>query len=141
RVQTQQGSPSKVIESVKEELGNSQPELVALIQKGIDSSQEDDETAIRSYGEKKTFGNNTIFTGKACPIAGALPASIHFIIKYENDIEDGLIKDVAVGGDQAARNLVIASVLGSQQNAKVPERWSQKLTKYQEIERIIDSLQ
>ncbi|ORX81146.1 ADP-ribosylglycohydrolase [Basidiobolus meristosporus CBS 931.73] len=141
RVQTQQDSPSKVIKAVKEEYGSSQPELISLIQKGIDSVSEDDETAVRSFGEKKTFGSNTIYTGKACSIGGALPASVHFILKYEDNLERALIQDVAVGGDQAARNLVIASVVASQKSAQLPERWTRKLSKLQEIEKLISSLQ
>jgi ADP-ribosylglycohydrolase len=61
--------------------------------------------------------------GLACDVAQAFPATLALALLYPTDLENGLIENVMVGGDSAARGLALGMLLGAREGARVPERW------------------
>ena len=72
------------------------------------------------------FKANTppIKVGKASPTEGALPGALYFALKYASSLEEALIANAGVGGDSAARGIVIGMLLGAVHGpAGLPARW------------------
>ncbi len=61
----------------------------------------------------KNFNGNNFYTAKACGFRGALPSVVYFVAKYETDYANALIQNTGVGGDSAARGLLIGAILGA----------------------------
>ena len=69
-----------------------------------------------------------IKVGKASPTEGALPSSLYFALRYEHSLEAALVANANVGGDSAARAVVIGMLLGALHGSKgaeavLPKRW------------------
>jgi ADP-ribosylglycohydrolase len=76
-----------------------------------------------------------------CAVAAAFPATVHFIAKFEDRLEEGLIENVLAGSDSAGRGLLAGLVLGAHGGqAALPERWRQALNARPEIERMLARL-
>jgi ADP-ribosylglycohydrolase len=95
-------------------------ETKKLIQAGIDAAKsgKSDEEAIRSLGEKKTFGPPdhpvTVYTAKACDYSGSIPSTVYFLVKYSNTTtEEAISASAMVGGDNCARGLLIGTIFGA----------------------------
>jgi len=72
--------------------------------------------------------------GLSCTAVGAFPAALHFVVKYEHDLETALIENVLVGGDSASRALVIGLLLGAYHgDPAIPQRWCDTLAAKDEI--------
>lgn len=62
--------------------------------------------------------------GQSCNIRSALPAVMHLIAKYPDDLETALIESTAAGGDSAGRNLAVGMILGAALGPEaIPRRW------------------
>jgi len=135
-------TPVHAIEEVTKLLASKYPDIQALVQKGLDSKDTDDETAIRSFGEEKTYGTNKIFTGKACAYEGSLPGTVHFVARYESlGVEPALVANVGVGGDSAARGMLIGALLGAYHGpSAIPARHLSKIRQYEHIQNLLASL-
>ena len=79
-------------------------------------------------------------TGKASPTEGALPSSIYFALKYQNDLEAALIANANCGGDSAARGIVIGMLLGSSNKIPADHRWRAGLTALPHVQEQLDFL-
>eukprot|EP00741_Cyanophora_paradoxa_P023375 tig00000254_g22581.t1 len=88
-----------------------------------------DEEAVTSLGPVKEFApGKKVAVAKACNADYAIPATVYFIVKYENApdaLKAALVANTAVGGDNAARGMLIGLVLGARQGpaAAVPTEW------------------
>jgi ADP-ribosylglycohydrolase len=51
--------------------------------------------------------------GLGCPIPSALPVTLMLLDRYADDFELALVENVMVGGDSAARGLVLGMILGA----------------------------
>lgn len=51
--------------------------------------------------------------GQMCDAAAALPATVHLIARYPDNLENALVENVMAGGDSAARGMLAAMVLGA----------------------------
>jgi ADP-ribosylglycohydrolase len=79
--------------------------------------------------------------GQMCEIDAAFPATIHIVMKYENDFKHGMIENVMAGGDSAGRGLLAGMLLGAQGGMDaVPERWLKELTFYDRITAALERL-
>jgi ADP-ribosylglycohydrolase len=62
--------------------------------------------------------------GQSCSTAQGLPVVLSLALRFENEPETALIENVELGGDSAARGLVLGLLLGSAQTENfLPARW------------------
>ncbi|MCP4717208.1 MAG: ADP-ribosylglycohydrolase family protein [Deltaproteobacteria bacterium] len=75
-----------------------------------------------------------------CEIDAAFPATIHLIVKYEDDLRKGLIRNVMAGGDFAARGMIAGMVLGARLGMdSIPDEWLADLKAREEIEGLLEN--
>lgn len=91
--------PTRVLAAVLSDMGDDW--LTRRCEAGLQTTDMDDVQAV-AYG-----------FGSACYIRCSLPSIVHFIAKYEGAADPliALVEDNAVGGNTAARNMVIALIL------------------------------
>jgi hypothetical protein len=86
-----------------------------------------DDAAVTSMARLWDVGRSEpIKVGKASPTEGALPSALYFALRYSHSLEEALIANANVGGDSAARGMVIGMLLGAAHGdaeAAVPARW------------------
>lgn len=76
--------------------------------------------------------------GQMCEIAAALPATIHLIDKYQDDLKEALVQNIMAGGDSAARGMAVGMVLGAHGGLKaIPEDWLLDLKRLKKIEKAL----
>ena len=102
-----------------------------------------DDVAITSLARLWEVGKDEpIKVGKASPVEGALPASIYFALRYQDSLEEALIANANVGGDSAARGIVIGTLLGAVHGeAAVPERWLKTLNALPRVRALLEQLE
>jgi len=62
--------------------------------------------------------------GLSCDMSGALPLALGLAVRLENDPPKALITNALLGGDSAARGLIIGLLLGARHGVKAwPETW------------------
>ena len=77
--------------------------------------------------------------GQMCEIDAALPATIHIILKYEDDFKRGMVENVMAGGDSAGRGMLAGMMLAAHGGmAAIPDEWVSGLSHH---DRIIASLE
>ena len=102
-----------------------------------------DDTAITSLARLWDVGKEEpIKVGKASPTEGALPAALYFAVRYEHDLEAALIANANVGGDSAARGIVIGMLLGAAHGEEaIPARWLAGLRALPRVRELLRSLE
>jgi len=115
-----------------------------LVNSGLNSASESDSDYIHGLGEVKTFGSNKIYTGLSCSINFGVPAYVHYLVKYSNEIPStAVIHDINLGGNNAARSIAIATSLisykGINNDSKFKE-WINGLKKKREIEQLLSQI-
>lgn len=95
-----------------------------------------DDVAITSLGRLWEVGKSEpIKVGKASPTEGALPAALYLALKYENSLPEALIANAGLGGDSAARGIVIGTLLAAQHGlSQVPAEWLSGLNARPKVE-------
>lgn len=79
--------------------------------------------------------------GKASPVEGALPAALYFTLRYQHSLERALIANANVGGDSAARAMVIGTLLGAiHGETSIPARWTRALNALPHVNALIARL-
>lgn len=81
-----------------------------------------------------------IKVGKASPTEGALPSALYFSLRYADSLEKALIANANVGGDSAARGIVIGMLLGAahaDEPDAIPERWMATLNARPHVEALL----
>ncbi|WP_319370427.1 ADP-ribosylglycohydrolase family protein [uncultured Ilyobacter sp.] len=71
--------------------------------------------------------------GQSCSIEGAFPATILLILKYVDDYEQGMIKNVMAGGDSAARGLIAGMIIGAYSESTIPKRWLKEMSSIERV--------
>lgn len=96
---------SDVSDAIKAALRNKDllPEFREAVEKGVASAHET---------EKSTIEIIAAF-GPACSAEGAIPSTVHILVRYDGNITEGLKRNIASGGDNAARGSVVGSILGA----------------------------
>ena len=74
----------------------------------------------RSLDSRQTIAD----FGQMCEIEAAFPATIHLIVKYEDNFKQAMIANVMAGGDSASRGMLTGMVLGAYHGMTgIPESW------------------
>ncbi|ACN16844.1 DraG2 [Desulforapulum autotrophicum HRM2] len=112
--------PIKAFERALEKMPEAQ-KIQALVQTGLESRSQDTRKAIARMGQM-------------CAIEGALPATIHLIAKYENNLKEALIENIMAGGDSSARGILTGFVLGCYKGIDtLPKQWLADMTAHEKI--------
>lgn len=73
--------------------------------------------------------------GQMCSVEAALPGVIHLVAKYETDMSEALVQNVMAGGDNAARGMLVATLLGAHGGgAGISKTWLEDLNARARIE-------
>lgn len=110
---------TKNIQTLKEKY----PTLQAWIDAGVNSKENDTFTTIREFGP-------------ACGIDGGFAGVIH-LLSLEDDFKTVMQKNAKAGGDNSARGMVVAMILGAQKNYTPCEKW---INDIKEIDAIRENL-
>lgn len=94
------------------------------------------ELSAKNYSDFEIVGG--VFTS-ACYITGSWPSVLYFAFKYCGDVEQALIANTNVGGDNVHRGAVLGTILGLVSNKNVQD-WYQNLTDNEELNKEIASL-
>jgi len=95
--------------------------LKDAITAGLESKDMDTRQAILDFGQM-------------CAFEAALPATIHIIAKYENNLKQALVENIMAGGDSAARGLLVGFILGCYHGSQqIPKTWLADMAAYDEI--------
>jgi len=105
------------------------PPFAEQINDGIESASADTRSAIAAFGQM-------------CEIKAALPATIHLIAKYENDLKQALVENVMAGGDSASRGMIAGLVLGAYRGVEtLPNEWFTELKQHRHITQMLNKIQ
>lgn len=102
-----------------------------------------DDIAITTMSRLWDVGKSEpIKIGKASPTEGALPSAMYFALKYKDNFEDALIANANVGGDSAARGIVIGMLLGASKSwfLDSSHRWMTGLNALPRVQVLMDAL-
>jgi ADP-ribosylglycohydrolase len=96
------------------------------VKEGLESKDTDSLQAVRRFGQ-------------TCHSEQAFPDVIHFIARYESDLEEALVRSAMAGGDSAGRGLLIGMILGAHLGkAAIPERWIAAMRKTERIQELLE---
>lgn len=131
--------PSYILPQVAKELEHSYPEAIALVNKGIQGQSLTTEEFAQGLMPAKVYGETTVYPGKACGVAGALPVVVQVVLRGEKgSLLDALVVNALVGGDTAARGMCIAMLLAK--NA-IPQALLEQIKVYPQIKEKIAQLE
>jgi len=96
-----------------------------------------DDLAMTSMARLWDVGKSEpIKVGKASPTEGVLPSSVYIILKYQDNLMEGLKANAMVGGDNASRAVAIGLVLGAYHGAAaIPEEFRTQLKNWKQAEK------
>ena len=95
------------------------PDLRNWIDQGVASAEDDAFDAIREFGP-------------ACGVDGGFAGVVHLLSRKE-DFTSVMQKNAKAGGDSAARGMVVAMILGAQDDCVVNEKWTNQINKIEKI--------
>lgn len=120
-------TPTAAIRTVIDESPDSP--VVALVRAGLES------TTLGTRDAAKRFG-------QGCGTKSALPLAVHLIATYEGSLRNALVENVGVGGDSAARGMVVGMVLGAFHGRDaIPDEWIEEMRAYREISTLLEDLE
>lgn len=106
-----------ILESILKLKGQYDEIFAQMIQKGIDSKDEDSFKAIRGFGP-------------ACDIDEGLSGVIHLLVKYDN-LKEMIINNAKAGGDSSARGMIATVIFIANKNInQLPNEWLNLNTKF-----------
>ena len=76
--------------------------------------------------------------GPACGIDGGFAGVIH-LLSLEDDFKTVMQKNAKAGGDSSARGMVVAMILGAQDDCIAHEEWMNEMNLLKEIREHIDA--
>ena len=117
-------APSLVVKSLEKEFENNRW-LHREIENAIKSVPVDTRKAIKELGQ-------------SCDTSEAFAATLHLILKYENDFKTAMIENVKAGGDSAVRGALAGMVIGASVGfEKLPKDWLLTMKSTKKIESLI----
>ena len=99
------------------------PDLLAWIDQGVNSKNDDSFNTIREFGP-------------ACGINGGFAGVIH-LLSLQDEFKTVMQKNAKAGGDNSARGMVVAMILGSQDDFTLPKEWMNKMNAIGEINKYL----
>ena len=148
-------NPKDAIEEVAVFMGGFIQEKVAIaIEKVKEANDEKsnlynekfcDDLALTSMAKLWDVGRSEpIRVGKASPTEGTLPGAVYFILKYyqqEDALNQALVANTMVGGDNASRAIAIGMVLGAYKGINaIKTKWLNSLEQYNYCEELLNTL-
>jgi ADP-ribosylglycohydrolase len=120
-------SPSVAIaETTEEKYANSV--IAEWVEEGLRSRGMESVSAIAGFGQ-------------SCHTPDAFPGVIHLIVRYETELKEALVQAVMAGGDNAARGMMVATVLGAYLGEDhFPQQWLTELKQAEEIRSLLDRI-
>lgn len=102
--------------------------IPGLIEDGLASAQADTRQTIADFGQM-------------CETEVALPATVHLIVKYEDNLKEALIENVMAGGDSSARGMLAGMILGAHHGKQaIPDSWLSELRSYDQAVKLMSNL-
>jgi ADP-ribosylglycohydrolase len=115
-------TPRKGLDKIK---GNFSETINSDLEKAISMLSDDPDSAISNFGQ-------------SCNSDHAFPASVYYILKFQEDLKNALIQNVYGGGDSAARGMVIGAILGAYLGeSAIPVQWMATLNHFKEIDALL----
>ncbi len=75
--------------------------------------------------------------GQSCHSGEAFPLTIYLLLKYKNNFREAFINNVMIGGDSAARGIVLGMILGGLKDSEIPNEWINEMNYYPKIRSFI----
>jgi ADP-ribosylglycohydrolase len=120
-------SPVEALQKAAQE-PNSHKLLGHWVDAGINSQDQETRETIKNFGQM-------------CEIDAAFPATIHLIVKYEQDFKSAMVENAMAGGDSAARGMLSGMVLGAYLGLDaIPADWLKELKAYHHIVGLLDRI-
>jgi ADP-ribosylglycohydrolase len=95
---------------------------------GVDSKAQETRQVIADFGQ-------------VCSVEAALPGVFHLVAKYEGDLCEALVQNVMAGGDNAARGMLTATLLGAYGGSgELPVGWLNGLVVRDRIAAALDKI-
>ena len=93
------------------------------------------ETADRETGQViKEFG-------QMCATTAALPGVVHLVLRYGDNLREGLIENVMAGGDSAARGMAAGMLLGAACDREaIPDEWLESMAAFARIRQLLEDI-
>lgn len=101
------------------------PELSNWINAGLASQKSDTFQTIRDFGP-------------ACGIDGGFAGVIH-LLSLDDDFQTIMQKNASAGGDNSARAMIVAMILGMQESVQIPQKWVDDITLIKNINQLLQS--
>jgi len=99
------------------------------------------EAALASSASDATDSAATKAHGLTCHAPDAFPAICHLLLRHPDNGVAALTANVAAGGDNAARGMIIGMIHGARPDAApLPEHWLTDLRAYSEIQQLIKTI-
>ena len=101
-----------------------------------------DDIAITSMARLWEVGKSEpIKIGKASPTEGALPAALYLALKYKDSLPEALTANANIGGDSAARGIVVGMLLGAVHGRDaLPVEWLSSLNSLSRVSTLFDNI-
>merc|ERR1711871_1334876 len=129
---------------ITSKLENAKAKVKEALDVTSDLSKEEfmDDIAITSMSRLWEIGKSEpIKIGKASPTEGALPASLYIALKYKDDLPKALQVNANIGGDSAARGIVIGMLLGAVHGQDaIPKKCIETLNSYEDVNRVFNKI-
>lgn len=110
------------IQSLQERQENKSEILKSLYELGKNTKQMDSKQA-------------GIKLGQSCSVRHAFPLIIYLLSQNSLDFKEIMCKNVHIGGDSAARGMILGALLGAFYGVKqLPKSWIDKLNAYEQLE-------
>lgn len=111
----------------------------------LDQGISDIDLDLRVRHAMDTAGQETSKTikefGQMCATTAALPGVVHLVLRYENNLREGLIENVMAGGDSAARGLAVGMLLGAACGREaIPDEWLQNMAAFTKIRQMLEDI-
>ena len=110
---------SQDIQNSIEKLKSSYPTLLQWIEDGVNSKNDDTFTTIRDFGP-------------ACGIDGGFAGAIH-LLSLNDNFTTLMTKNAKAGGDSSARGMVVAMILGTQNDFVMNDKWLNSMNTIEQI--------
>lgn len=119
--------PVDALETVLHQMPLQDP-LDTWVRHGLESASMETEAAVLDFGQ-------------SCAVDGAIPSVVHLMVRYAQDLREGLIQNVMVGGDSAGRGLLVGMVLGAHNGFEaLPREWVEGLRAGEKIRRLAERI-
>ena len=110
------------------EQGVADIDLDLRLRKAMDTAGRDTGQTIKEFGQM-------------CAMNAALPGVVHLVLRYGDNLREGLVENVMAGGDSAARGLVTGMLLGAAGGREaIPVEWLEDMTAFGRIRQLLDDI-